>query len=324
MKASKKVRANVNSWSFLTRLIGASVAAATLVGCRGLQTPGEIPASVPPPASLPASLRGALVYAGGDETSYVFTFPAGKLVATIAGTSFGTCSDRNGDVFFTRVKSVVEYQHGGTSPIATFKVPGTAYSCSVDPTNRNLAAVVFCISKCGEEVIVFPAHGRRKTYHDASLKSLLYCAYDDSGNLFVDGYNGAQFGLAELVRGSGDFASVALKQPIEFAEQIQWDGKDLAIETRENPVIYRIGISGLTARVVGRTHLNGVGNRATQSWIANGKIAVPTGRRNKRAIEIRFWDYPAGGNPTNVFKGFIGGGSHAMIDGVTFSLPPGS
>jgi hypothetical protein len=312
-------RSIVNSWSLSRGAFGACAAVALLAGCGEAETPRVgLPAVKAQSTTLPGSFSGALIYAGGDEASYVFSFPAGKLVANIAGTSFGTCSDRNGDVFFTRVKRIVEYAHGGTTPIATFKAPGTAYSCSVDPTNGNLAAVVFCIAKCGQEVVVFPARGSPRRYHVA-LKSLLYCAYDDNGDLFVDGYNGTQFGLAELAKGRRAFASIALKQPIEFAEQIQWDGKDLAIETRVNPVIFRIGISGLTARVVGRTHLNRVGDRATQSWIANGKIAVPTGPRSKRAIEILFWDYPAGGNPTNEFKGFIGGG-HAMIDGVTFSV----
>ncbi|HYL27249.1 MAG TPA: hypothetical protein VEW74_05395, partial [Candidatus Nitrosotalea sp.] len=111
---------------------------------------------------------------------------------------------------------------------------------------------------------------------------------------------------------------IALKSSINYAAQIQWDGKDLAIETRENPVILRVAVSGSSARVVGRVHLKGIGARATQSWIAAGRIAVPPGPNRKRAIEIMFWKYPAGGNPTNVFKGFIGGG-HAAIDAVTFS-----
>jgi hypothetical protein len=307
----------VNPSSLLRRALCAPVIA-TLAACGAVQLPNA------PPLRSAAERRpvaGTLIYAAGDIASYVFTFPKGRLVGTISSPAFGACSDQSGDVYFTQVRDIAEYRHGGTKPIATLKVPGTAYSCSVDPVSGNLAAVVFCIKHCGEEVFVFTAGGKRpRRYPIPMLTSLLYCTYDAGGNLFVDGYDGTRFGLAELASGSAGFSSITLKNSIKYPAQIQWDGKDLAIETRENPVILRVAVSGSSARVVGRVHLNGVGGRATQSWIAGGRIAVPTGPNLKRAIEIMFWRYPAGGNPTNVFNGFIGSG-HAMIDAVTFSPP---
>lgn len=303
------------------RILGALAAAAMLTSCGGEQMQSRVD-----PATRswmePDAYKHTLIYAGGDQASYVFTFPAGKLVGTIAETSFGTCSDSNGDVFFTQVKSIVEYPHGGSAPIATFAVAGSAYSCSVDPRTGNLAAVVFCFSECGDEVVILRAPGHPpKTYQVPGLKSLLYCAYDDEGDLFVDGYNGARFGLWELPKGVGAFTNVKLKQKIDFGAQIQWDGEDLAVETRIEPAIDRVQISGTTGKIVGTTSLSGVGDRATQSWISGGKIAVPTAPGSKRAVNILFWHYPAGGNPTNAFQNFIGGG-HQMIDGVTFSLAP--
>jgi hypothetical protein len=300
--------------------------AATLAGCDRAQMLAGVP---PAPAghlrSWMASGAGRrpLVYAGGDVASYVFDFRSGKLVGTIAETSFGTCSDTNGDVFFTQVKRIVEYAHGGMKPIARFALGGTAYSCSVDPTSGDLAAVVFCLSKCGDEVVVLQPAEHRRTYHDGTLDSLLFCAYDASGNLFVDGYNGSQFGLTELPKGARHFATVTLKKTIRFGAQIQWDGQDLAIQTSEHPRIYQVSVSGSAAKIVHTIKLTGVGNRATQSWIADGKIAVPTGERSKRPDEIFFWDYPAGGNPIKKFEHFIGRG-HQMIDGVTFSRAPSS
>lgn len=265
--------------------------------------------------------RQPLIYAGGDVASYVFAFRSGKLVGTIAETAFGTCSDSSGDVFFTQVKRIVEYAHGGLKPIASFSVPGTAYSCSVDPTSGDLAAVVFCLSKCGDEVVVLRPPQRRRIFHDRTLHSLLFCAYDASGNLFVDGYNGSQFGLTELPKGARHFASVTLNKTIQFGAQIQWDGQDLAIQTSVFPRIYEVSVSGSAAKIVHTIKLVGVGERATQSWIQDGKIAVPTGEQSKRPDEIFFWDYPAGGKPFKEFTHFIGRG-HQMIDGVTFSRGP--
>lgn len=273
----------------------------------------------------PDAVRHTLIYVGGDAASYVFT-TFGKLVGSIAQTSFGTCSDRNGDVFLTKVNGIVEYAHGGMTPIATFTVPGTAYSCSVDPTTGNLAAVVFCLSSCsGDEVVILRAPGEpAKVRRDRELHSLLFCAYDAAGNLFVDGYNGSQFGLSELPKGKVRFANIALQSAIRFGAQVQWDGQNLTIETNVKPAIYRIQVSGTTGKVIGKTKLRGVGTRAAQSWIENGIVAVPTGPRTKRAIEVIFWDYPGGGKPVKRFRDFIGGG-HQQIDGVTFSnLPKGA
>jgi hypothetical protein len=306
------------------RAFAASALAAMLVSCDRAQTFGTLAPSVAHVRSWMArdAVRRPLIYAGGDEASYVFTFPEGKLVGSIAETSFGTCSNPNGDVFFTQVGSIVEYAHGGTTPIATFSVPGSAYSCSIDPATGKIAAVVFCTTKCsGDEVVLLAPLEPPKIYKDRALRSLLFCAYDASGNLFVDGYNGSQFGLSELPKLGRRFASVTLNKTIPFGAQIQWDGQHLAIETIEQPAIYRVSVSGSNGRIVREVHLTGVGGRATQSWIEHGKIAVPTGPGNKRAIEILFWNYPAGGMPIRTFKGFIGGG-HQMIDGVTFSVPP--
>ncbi|MGA9946112.1 MAG: hypothetical protein WBP75_13845 [Candidatus Cybelea sp.] len=311
--------------SLLRGTLATSALAATLAACDRTQM---LAAAPPAPAgqlrSWMASDAGQqpLVYAGGDVASYVFSLRSGKLVGTIAETSFGTCSDSNGDVFFTQVKRVVEYAHGGLTPIASFAIPGTAYSCSVDPTSGDLAAVVFCLKKCGDEVVVLQPAGPRRIYRDRRLDSLLFCAYDASGNLFVDGYNGTQFGLTELPKGARHFASVTLNKTIRFGAQVQWDGQDLAVQTSEFPRIYQVSVSGSAAKIVHTIKLSGVGNRATQAWIQDGKIAVPTGQQSKRPDEIFFWDYPAGGKPIKEFEHFIGRG-HQMIDGVTFSRAPG-
>jgi hypothetical protein len=311
--------------SLIKRAFAACTIVAMLPACdRAAQVLASVPsASAGQSRSWMASGAGRqpLVYAGGDVASYVFDLRSGKLVGSIAETSFGTCANNNGDVFFTQVKRIVEYAHGGTTPIASFAVPGTAYSCSVDPTSGDLAAVVFCLSKCGDEVVVLQPAEPPRIYHDGTLASLLFCAYDASGNLFVDGYNLSQFGLTELPKGARHFAGVTLNKTIRFGGQIQWDGQELAIQTSEFPRIYQVRVSGSTAKIVHTIKLSGVGNRATQSWIQDGKIAVPTGEQNKRPDEIFFWRYPAGGNPIKTFEHFIGHG-HQMIDGVTFSRAP--
>jgi len=274
----------------------------------------------------PGAGKGALIYAPGDEASYVLTYPTGRLVGKIAMTGFGSCSDAGGNVFFGRAGEVVEFAHAGTTPIATYAVPGSAYSCSVDPANGNLAVVVLCFTGCGNEVVVFSKRAAaisQSAYHVHSIGSLLFCAYDDKGNLFVDGFTGSKFGLARLGRGKKKFTAITLDRNIQFATQIQWDGKYLAVQTRIRPAIYQLQFQDSVARVAHIVRFDGIGQRAMQSWIQKGKIAFPTspssGRR--RAIEIRVWAYPKGGPAIDTIDGFIGGG-HQMLDSVTFSVAP--
>lgn len=298
-----------------------------LAACTGVQLQDSVPTGT---AShdrygswIAASAVGrTLFYAGGDDASYVFD-TTGKVVGEIAEKSFGTCSDRNGDVFFTQFEKIVEYAHGATTPTSDYGAPGTVYSCSVDPTTGNLAAVVLCISGCVSEVAIWRSPGDPlQTYTDRKLKSLLYCGYDNNGNLYVDGSNGSRFGLAELpARDRRALKNITVEQNIRFPAQVQWDGRYVAVEKKNSPAIYRVQISGSEGRIVGTVALTGVGARATQSWLHKGEIAVPTGPTTKRAIEIIFWNYPAGGHPTKTFSNFISGG-HAMIDGITVSVPP--
>ncbi|MGA7354870.1 MAG: hypothetical protein WBW76_05490 [Candidatus Cybelea sp.] len=141
-----------------------------------------------------------LIYAGGDASSYVLTYPGGKLVGQIGMTSLGTCADSDGNVYFTGAGAITEFAHGGTTPIATYAVQGNVYACSVDPATGNIAAVVFCASGCGDSVAVIrPRSGLAPTLSsDSELPSLLFCTYDGHGNIFVDGFKGSQFGMAEL------------------------------------------------------------------------------------------------------------------------------
>ena len=255
--------------------------------------------------------------------TYVFRFPGGRLTAKIPIGSFGMCSDAMGHVFLTHVGRIEEYAHGGTTPIATASVPGTAYSCAVDPTTGNVAVVVFCLSGCGDEVVVYrqPFGLPPKTYKDSGLNSMLYCGFDPSGNLYVDGYNSSgTFVLAQLPPGGDSFTNITFDQSISAAGQVQWDGTYMTVETRFQPKIYQLQFSGSTGTIVGTTELTGTGFRAGQSWIQGQLVAVPTGPDRKRPKIVRIWKYPKGTHQTGVIKGFIP--RHRIIDSLTVSVAP--
>ncbi len=77
----------------------------------------------------------------------VFTYPGGKPVGALMGvgalTGVGggecTSSTSNGNWWVTGADEILEFAHGGMTPIYTLS--GGAGSCAIDPTTGNLAAV---------------------------------------------------------------------------------------------------------------------------------------------------------------------------------------
>jgi hypothetical protein len=67
----------------------------------------------------------------------VFAYPDGKKVGELTGfySPFGICIDKSQDVWITNYSppQVVEYQHGGTSPISKLSVPEWPTGCAFDP-----------------------------------------------------------------------------------------------------------------------------------------------------------------------------------------------
>ncbi|MGC1380329.1 MAG: hypothetical protein WA814_04825 [Candidatus Baltobacteraceae bacterium] len=268
----------------------------------------------------PGAASGDLLYIGGSSESWIFSYPDGEYVGGIAAGSSGTCSDNSGNVYLTRTSNVTEYAHGGTSPIASFSVPGTATACSFDPTTGNLAVVVSCFASCGQEVAVFSGPTKPPvTFEDPGL-SILYCGYDNAGNLFVDGEAAGKFGFAELPSGGSTLANVAIDLSVTNPGQVQWDGQYVTVEERFHPAVYQISVSGSTATVVNTVKFNEIGLKAGQSWIDGGTIVIPYAPGRKRPKNVRFWNYPAGGNATKTLRDFIL--RHMSVNGVTVSSLP--
>ena len=71
-----------------------------------------------------------LLYVSSYRTDdvYVFSYPRGRLVGTLAGFNGpdGECVDSAGNVWITNTlqSQQVEYAHGGTTSIATLNDPG--------------------------------------------------------------------------------------------------------------------------------------------------------------------------------------------------------
>ena len=311
------------------RVLCAGAAIAFLAACASAHAP---PAPIVPDAarSLSGSATDYLYVSDWmDGKIDVFTYPGGTLAATIPDSQYplGLCSDANGDVWVTNFNAgydqIVEYAHGGTTPIATLNDPNAEpRGCAVDPTTGDLAVVN------GEpgNVVVYPPGSETPTYYNPHIEYPFACTYDGGGNMYVDGYHlhdGNRFGLTELLKGSVVFDRVQIKAELGLPGDLQWDGNDLAIGDYASPgVIYRLHVyaqkkrSRLDATIV----LTGPVRQppdGVQFWLLDGVLIMPFGNQ-KRVNKIGMWSYPAGGASTGLLDRFKAG----QLYGVTVSVPP--
>lgn len=313
------------------------VAAAFLAGCGGSGSP--IGANVNPqggasasraqidgPRMLPTSTSEDLLYVAELHKISVFSYPDGRRVGELhlRYDTYGLCSDPNGDIFVAAGEKILEYAHGGTTPIRTLKSKfGIALQCAFDPTSGNLA-VVSTINTGPEAVVIYQSvTGKAKSYEDyGPFYNIDDCAYDGNGNLFVTGtpavrrpHSGA---LGELPKGAGAFVNydLRLKSKYSLLVAIQWDGTYVTVQEsppdRHGALLDRIAIADGKAKVASRTKLAG-SHIAFKSLYSGAAIGIEGQSRN----DIGFWPYPAGGAPLQVLRGY-----GKDFDAATISVAP--
>jgi hypothetical protein len=284
------------------------LAALTLSGTFGVLAGCGAPSAVPQSGAIAQHASGgrswmlpeaksddALLYYSEGQDVFVLSYPQGKLVGTLRGfyAAEGVCSDATGNVFVTTggTETVVEYAHGGTEPIATLGDFGYApFGCAVDPVTGNLAVANLAAfnGKPGNVAVYSGAKGKPTRYTAPGFARYQWCAYDASGNLFVDGDNG----LAEMPYGTESFQHISLSVS---GEGLQWDGHYLAMVDPSSKVIYRIMISGSDGNIAGIVGFTGLITAIADDFVlAGSKVVMPYATRNY-IDRIGTWNYPKGG-----------------------------
>ena len=300
----------LRGWGWPAALIPAAI---LVSGCGG-QT---IPQSAVTQTQARQASTGYFTYvSGGCDGVCVLAYPTGDLIASLKlkGTKEGACSDDAGNVFITNDTQVVEYAHGGTTPIATFSVPGDeASGCSVDPTTNNLAVVFNSYA-----IAVFANESGSPTVYSSALDAS-YCGYDNAGNLFVSGYNLGKPAVSELPNGQQTATILSVNGKLGNPGQIQWDGRYMTYESRTKGSIriLRLKISGSTAMVVKTKQLENIRAQAYQSWIYKDTILVPYGNGGANANNIGLWKYPRGSKVRTRYRRL-----GPALYGITVSVAP--
>ena len=289
---------------------------ALLVGCTSLARAQDDAAPGGAAEMLPMGPRtssGDLLYVADawGKSVDVYTYPGQTPVTTLTGFDepSALCTDKAGDVFVTDLAGkIIEYAHGGSSPIATLSDPNSSPSaCSVDPRTGNLAVADSYVPShkfnYGDIAIYKHARGTPRIYEDyPAIQFFTSCAYDDNGNLYAVGYAASSNELAVMREGSKSFTIVTLNEGSDWVwGGVQWDGKNLALQryNRNRNAIYRIAISGSTGTFVGRVPTRGP-RYINGFWIAGNTVIVPNGLRKDN--QVGTWRYPAGGQPETEFK----------------------
>jgi hypothetical protein len=243
-----------------------------------------------------------LLYIADDGTNdvYAYAYPHIKLKGTLTGfvQPYGECVDNAGDVFIVDMgaSDIVEYAHGGTSPIAVLSDPGYGpAACSVDPTSGTLAVTNVQKQSGGQGTVVIYKHakGRPKAYYtDPAMDNVGYCDYDNKGNLFVDGLTSdGKFAFAEIPAGATSFRNITLSQPIGSPGGVQWDGTHIAVGDKVINVIYEFIIKAKKGTEVGSTPLVGA-VEVDDFWIDRPNVIGP----DFGSKDVGIWAYPSGGS----------------------------
>lgn len=330
----------MRTWRCTGSAVGAFVAVIILAGCGGAAPPTPASATQPTGARAahpdrhsawmdPEARTDDLLYVSDSDTYdvYAYSYPRGKLVGTLTSQNNpgGLCVDKKGDLFVTQLYGgghIVEYAHGGTTPIETLSDPGyEPGGCSVDPTTGDLAVtnIVTDYFDVGNLLIFKDAKGTPTSYaapgntpSGATWGSVNTCGYDDKGDVFFAGHGYPDANVfGELRNGASSTKNITLEQNFGAGiGNVQWDGTYITFASI-NGSIYRFKMRRGVGKVVGSTLLTG-SNQVDQGWIQGGKVVAP----QQFTADVFLYKYPGGGASIRT----VGGLSAPF--GSTVSLAP--
>lgn len=308
------------------RLYGVCASLILIAGCGGSQqTTTVVPqqygaaaggeAGRTPSLAPDASMQDLLYVAhSGGGTVDVYAYPEGTPKGQLPGVhANGLCSDEKGDVFIPEGNDVLEYEHGGTRPVAILRdsLGGAFQYCSVNPVNGNLAVSGGEYPKLGVAIYA-NAKGTPTVFYAGTNAGYWSSAYDDRGNLFAETFSRVRhrplsIGLSELPKSAKRFVNLEWNgpQPPRLGA-IQWDGRYLAVESpgsgSEPTTLFRYVIGSTRATLASTTVLKDAGN-PLQIWIHDGKIVVPNqGLNLPEAGGVVLYSYPDGTSATRIVK----------------------
>jgi hypothetical protein len=314
--------------------------------------PGYVPHAVHPDhrrswMSPAARSIKYLLYVSDSQSDdvNVYDYTNGKQVGTLTGFDdpIGQCVDAKGDVYIASAENnagIVEYAHGGATPLQTFITNGYAFGCSVD-SKGDLAATnseAFYGSALANICVWKHGKGSPTCYQNPGYCSFLWPAgYDDKGNLIAIGYayEYEKTEVCAVLAGATSMVALSFSEPLDFfyGGSTMWDGKYITLSNWEaddqyEPAIYEATLSGSTLTANAETILSDTlcDNKVEVPLpFVVGKKNTPVNREQGNAVigsntdcsgsgaGIGFWHYPKGGNPYRNYEADASGGESVSI-----------
>jgi hypothetical protein len=238
----------------------------------------------------PSAAKAAnLLYVSNARDVSVYSYKDGGGIQQVGDlTGFvspkSLCADKAGNVWVADygARAMVEYAHGGTSPIKTIEhhTSGFPDACAVDPASNDLAVSWQHPNAKFEvyaDVYIYPnERGPGKIYNrdGGFFSSIYFLTYDATGKLFADAspcydsgcyYSGGPPGLFVLAPRSNEFAQLPINGATLYEPSaVVWVNPTLLLvdrnfENGESSGAYKLLATKARAAVVGTLSLTGAG-----------------------------------------------------------------
>lgn len=235
---------------------------------------------------------------------------------------YGLCSDASGNVYVTNLmgNNILEYAHGGTSPIKTLSDSyGEPNGCAVSPKTGDLAVTNFEGGPSGQGSLVVYAGGSGSgTLYSVGSNSLVWApVYDSRGALFFETQDQSSRAVTVFKLPHGKPALETISMPsgvtIYSPSGATWDGKYLGVtdEDYENGLdegLYRVSIHGTTATLVSQIEYTDscyysfslvVQPIIWKGYLIGGNFFC----YYNSTYHLDYWNYLMGGNPVKYIDG---------------------
>jgi hypothetical protein len=183
----------------------------------------------------------ALLYVSlSSGTVDVFDYKYRKQIGMLTGFELpeGQCVNKTGNIWITDfdAKMVVEYAHGGTSPLKTLGTAGNPVGCSV--SSGGDVAVANSLGNAGNIEVFSKGSSTGAIFKNHRCDPVWTPGYDLNGNLFFEGKEYSRYSykinVCELPVGASSIRRVSFNEKISGLGSVMWDGKYLALTNTTN------------------------------------------------------------------------------------------